>query len=181
MFGNLWILYLFLYFSCAEAHIWAWMLNMPHSPPKEGAKAIRENAPVAKPVTVRYWIQYMNIILLCTKIYFLKFKRMFLYKHMTIESLHKPMSRIFRKLQDFNLDQVWWEPHLFSRLCVNMTGPVDGVSPVIAILVCVCLSEGRATTVEGTPSVSADSAACLGSATAASPMDKRVRVHQQTY
>ncbi|XP_041671751.1 dickkopf-related protein 3-like isoform X1 [Cheilinus undulatus] len=33
------------------ARIWAWMLNMPHSPPKEGAKALRENASGAKPIT----------------------------------------------------------------------------------------------------------------------------------
>ncbi|XP_039870206.1 dickkopf-related protein 3-like [Simochromis diagramma] len=34
-----------------KARIWAWMLNMPHSPPKEGAKALRQSTPVAKPVT----------------------------------------------------------------------------------------------------------------------------------
>ncbi len=56
-----------------------------------------------------------------------------------------------------------------------MTGPVGGVSPVIDTLVFVFLYEGRATTVGGIPSVSADSAACLGSVTAASPTDKRVR------
>lgn len=56
-----------------------------------------------------------------------------------------------------------------------MTGPVGGVSPVIDTLVFVFLYEGRATTVGGMPSVSADSAACLGSATAAFPMDKKVR------
>ncbi|KAG8008765.1 Beta-tectorin [Nibea albiflora] len=48
MLGNLWMLCLCLCFSRAEARIWAWMLNMPHSPPKEGAKALRESAPLAK-------------------------------------------------------------------------------------------------------------------------------------
>lgn len=55
MLGNLWMLCLCLCFSAlAEASIWAWMLNMPHSPPKEGAKALRESAPVVKATTVRY-------------------------------------------------------------------------------------------------------------------------------
>lgn len=62
-----------------------------------------------------------------------------------------------------------------------MTGPVGEVSPVIDTLVFVFPYEGRATTVGGMPSVCADSAACLGSATAASPTDKRVRVQQQTH
>ena len=53
MLGNLWMLCLCLCSSWAEAHIWAWMLNMPHSPPKEGAKALREHVPVAKAPTVR--------------------------------------------------------------------------------------------------------------------------------
>lgn len=53
MLGNLWMLCLCLCSCWAEAHIWAWMLNMPHSPPKEGAKALREHTPVAKAPTVR--------------------------------------------------------------------------------------------------------------------------------
>nr|XP_023008392.1 dickkopf-related protein 3-like [Maylandia zebra] len=51
MFGNLWLVCLCLSFYGTEARIWAWMLNMPHSPPKEGAKALRQSTPVAKPVT----------------------------------------------------------------------------------------------------------------------------------
>lgn len=161
MLGNLWVLSMCLCFSCAEAHIWAWMLNMPHSPPKEGTKTPRESVTDAKPVAVRYWIKYMNILRLCTP--------------------QVCVSRIFQKLQDINLGHVWWKPHVFSRLYVNMTGPVDAVSPVIATLVCVCPYEERATTAGGTPSAYAGSAACLGSVTAASPMDKRVSVHGQTY
>lgn len=66
--------------------------------------------------------------------------------------------------------------HVFpSRLCVTMTGPVDVVSHAIDILVCAFPSEGRTTTVGGMPSVSVDSAACLGSATAAFPVDKKVK------
>ncbi|XP_019114793.2 dickkopf-related protein 3 isoform X1 [Larimichthys crocea] len=37
-----------LMYATVQARIWAWMLNMPHSPPKEGAKALRESAPLAK-------------------------------------------------------------------------------------------------------------------------------------
>lgn len=60
MLGNVWMLGLCLCVSWAEAHIWAWMLNMPHSPPKEGAKALRDSAPVAKATTVRvYWIMML--------------------------------------------------------------------------------------------------------------------------
>ena len=66
-------------------------------------------------------------------------------------------------------------PTLLFRLCATMTGPVGEVSPAIATLVFACPYEGRATTAGETPSVSADSAACLGNATAASPMDKKVR------
>ncbi|XP_029383680.1 dickkopf-related protein 3-like isoform X1 [Echeneis naucrates] len=51
MLGNLPMLCLCLCFSWAEARIWAWMLNMPHSPPKEGAKALRESSPVVKAAT----------------------------------------------------------------------------------------------------------------------------------
>lgn len=54
MSGNLWMISLCLCVSWADAHIWAWMLNMPHSPPKEGAKAFQEQAPVARAATVRY-------------------------------------------------------------------------------------------------------------------------------
>lgn len=59
---------------------------------------------------------------------------------------------------------------------MTMTGPVGVVSRAIATLACVFLFEGRATTVGGMRSASVDSAACLGNATAASPMDKRVSV-----
>lgn len=52
---------LFLCFSWTEARIWAWMLNMPHSPPKEGAKALRESAPDAKVLTVRIWTLWLII------------------------------------------------------------------------------------------------------------------------
>lgn len=89
MLGNLWMLSLFLCVSCAEAHIWAWMLNMPHSPPKEGTKALRENLPVAKPVTVSYSIQYINTI-----------------QYKTVASVLNPKCRYVRKLQDFHLGQV---------------------------------------------------------------------------
>lgn len=58
------MLCVFLCFAMAEARIWAWMLNMPHSPPKEGAKALKENTSGIKPVTVRN-----NKILCIKKIY----------------------------------------------------------------------------------------------------------------
>ncbi|XP_034426649.1 dickkopf-related protein 3-like isoform X2 [Hippoglossus hippoglossus] len=47
MSGNLWMLVLCLCVSWAEARIWAWMLNMPQSPPKDGA--LREGPHVSKP------------------------------------------------------------------------------------------------------------------------------------
>jgi len=50
---NLGMLCLCLCFCWTEARIWAWMLNMPHSPPKAGAKALRESTPVAKAAAVR--------------------------------------------------------------------------------------------------------------------------------
>lgn len=59
-----------------------------------------------------------------------------------------------------------------------MTGPVGVVSHVIDTLVCALLSEGRAATVAGMPSASVDSAACLGSATAAFPVDKKVQAQK---
>lgn len=59
-----------------------------------------------------------------------------------------------------------------------MTGPVGVVSHVIDTLVSAFLSEGRATTVGGMPSVSVDSAACLGNATAAFPADKKVETQK---
>uniref|UniRef100_A0A3B4AL65 Dickkopf N-terminal cysteine-rich domain-containing protein n=1 Tax=Periophthalmus magnuspinnatus TaxID=409849 RepID=A0A3B4AL65_9GOBI len=43
MFGN--IIYLLLCFTYTEARIWAWMLNMPHNPTKEGAKALMDPSP----------------------------------------------------------------------------------------------------------------------------------------
>lgn len=59
------MLCLCLCFSWTDAHIWAWMLNMPHSPPKEGPKALRDSTPVAKPSTVRYhWILCIIMMLL---------------------------------------------------------------------------------------------------------------------
>ncbi|XP_008312354.1 dickkopf-related protein 3-like isoform X3 [Cynoglossus semilaevis] len=52
MLGNLRMLCLCLCcISWAEGRIWAWMLNMPHSPPKEGAKAQRESTQVSKAAT----------------------------------------------------------------------------------------------------------------------------------
>lgn len=62
---------------------------------------------------------------------------------------------------------------------MTTTEPVGGASPVIGILVFVFLYAGRATTVAETPSVSADSAACSGSAIAAFPMDRKVRPQQE--
>lgn len=62
-----------------------------------------------------------------------------------------------------------------SRLSVTMTGPVGVDSHAIDTLVCAFPSEERATTVGGMPSVFVDSAACLGSATAAFPVDKKVK------
>lgn len=67
MFGNLWLVCLCLSFYGTEARIWAWMLNMPHSPPKEGAKALRQSTPVAKPVTVRCLKVAMIILFELTK------------------------------------------------------------------------------------------------------------------
>ncbi|KAK7919351.1 hypothetical protein WMY93_010635 [Mugilogobius chulae] len=49
MFGN--IVCLLLCFTYTEARIWAWMLNMPHNPTKEGAKALMDPAPAPKPTT----------------------------------------------------------------------------------------------------------------------------------
>ncbi|KAF7203985.1 dickkopf-related protein 3 isoform X2 [Nothobranchius furzeri] len=51
MMGKLNLFCLLLSFSYTEARIWAWMLNMPHTPPKEGAKALRENIPISKALT----------------------------------------------------------------------------------------------------------------------------------
>lgn len=39
--------------SWAEARIWAWMLNMPQSPPKDGPMALRVSVPIAKGPKVR--------------------------------------------------------------------------------------------------------------------------------
>ncbi|KAJ3607940.1 hypothetical protein NHX12_024991 [Muraenolepis orangiensis] len=36
-----------LWFPLSEARIWAWMLNMPHGPPKEGPMAQRDTAAAA--------------------------------------------------------------------------------------------------------------------------------------
>lgn len=62
-----------------------------------------------------------------------------------------------------------------------MTGRVGVVSPVIDTLGCAFLSEGRVTTVGGMPSVSVDSAACLGSATAAFPVAKKVKMQKPSW
>ncbi|XP_015243360.1 PREDICTED: dickkopf-related protein 3-like [Cyprinodon variegatus] len=51
MLGKSNLVLLFLWISGTDARIWAWMLNMPHSPPKEGPKALRESTPVAKAFT----------------------------------------------------------------------------------------------------------------------------------
>lgn len=59
-----------------------------------------------------------------------------------------------------------------------MTGPVGVASPVIDTLGCAFLSEGRVTIAGGMPSVSVDSAACLGSATAAFPVAKKVKMQK---
>lgn len=57
---------------------------------------------------------------------------------------------------------------------MTMTAPVVEASPVTVTLACVFLSVGRASTAGEMPSVSEDSAACLGSATGAFLRDKRV-------
>lgn len=57
---------------------------------------------------------------------------------------------------------------------------MDGVSGAIDTLVCVFLSEGRATTVGGMPSACVASAACSGSATAAFPVGRKVKTHNPT-
>ncbi|XP_007572021.1 dickkopf-related protein 3-like isoform X2 [Poecilia latipinna] len=51
MLGEMNLVLLLVCFSGADARIWAWMLNMPHGPPKDGAKVLRENSPVAKELT----------------------------------------------------------------------------------------------------------------------------------
>lgn len=61
MSGKVSLLCLCFCVSLAEAHIWAWMLNMPHRPPKDGAGPLREHPPVARAATVRcYWILTHN-------------------------------------------------------------------------------------------------------------------------
>lgn len=61
MLGKPNLVLLFLWISGTDAHIWAWMLNMPHSPPKEGPKALRESTPVAKALTVRICMLFLNL------------------------------------------------------------------------------------------------------------------------
>lgn len=57
MSGKVSVLCLCFCVSLAEAHIWAWMLNMPHRPPKDGSGSLGEHPPVARAATVRcYWI-----------------------------------------------------------------------------------------------------------------------------
>ncbi|XP_005794774.1 dickkopf-related protein 3-like isoform X3 [Xiphophorus maculatus] len=51
MLGEMNLVLLFVCFSGTDARIWAWMLNMPHGPPKDGAKPLGENSPVAKALT----------------------------------------------------------------------------------------------------------------------------------
>uniref|UniRef100_A0A8C8JL39 Dickkopf N-terminal cysteine-rich domain-containing protein n=1 Tax=Oncorhynchus tshawytscha TaxID=74940 RepID=A0A8C8JL39_ONCTS len=41
----LWLLSLWLCMPLAQGRIWAWMLNMPHSPPKKGPMALMESTP----------------------------------------------------------------------------------------------------------------------------------------
>lgn len=60
-----------------------------------------------------------------------------------------------------------------------MTGHVGVVSPVTGILVCVCPYGGRASTVGETPSASVASVVCLGSAIAAFPTVRKVRVQKR--
>ncbi|XP_054860663.1 dickkopf-related protein 3-like isoform X2 [Amphiprion ocellaris] len=50
MSRNLQLLCLCLFFCWTEARIWAWMLNMPHSPPREGGRTLRES-PAVTPLT----------------------------------------------------------------------------------------------------------------------------------
>ncbi|XP_056898932.1 dickkopf-related protein 3-like [Takifugu flavidus] len=51
MSGKRSLLFLCFCVSVAEAHIWAWMLNMPHRPPKDGVRSPREHPPVARAAT----------------------------------------------------------------------------------------------------------------------------------
>ncbi|CAL8304994.1 unnamed protein product [Lota lota] len=41
---SLWLACFCLWFSLAQARIWAWLLNMPYSPPKDGPSAQRDIA-----------------------------------------------------------------------------------------------------------------------------------------
>ncbi|XP_014014164.1 dickkopf-related protein 3 [Salmo salar] len=41
----LWLLSLWLCMPLAQGRIWAWMLNMPHSPPKKGPMALMDSTP----------------------------------------------------------------------------------------------------------------------------------------
>lgn len=54
MSGKLSMFCLCFCLSLAEAHIWAWMLNMPHRPLKEGVRTPRDHPTVARAATVRH-------------------------------------------------------------------------------------------------------------------------------
>lgn len=54
MSGKVWILCLCFCVSVAEAHIWAWMLNMPHRPLKDGVRTLRDHPAAARAATVRH-------------------------------------------------------------------------------------------------------------------------------
>ncbi|XP_062331070.1 dickkopf-related protein 3-like [Osmerus eperlanus] len=47
MSRTLFFLCLFVCMLRAQARIWAWMLNMPHGPPKEGSIPLRDSTPFA--------------------------------------------------------------------------------------------------------------------------------------
>lgn len=151
MFFNLWTLCLCLCFYLAEARIWAWMLNMPHSPPKAGGRTLRESSPAAKAAAVSHsgTKRARDASLLLTSCFVLH-----QFQHPPCRFLPRPRA--------------------------TTTGPVDGVSPAIGTLASASPCEGRASTAGGTPSASADSAACSASVTAASPTDKKVRGHLET-
>lgn len=158
MSGKLSLLFLCFCVSVAEAHIWAWMLNMPHRPPKDGVRSPREHPPVARAATVRHhWILTHNC-----------------------EASRENGRKIADSPHFTTGTSLRFSIFFLSRLCVTRKGPVDGVSRVIDTLVCVFLSEGRATTVGGMPSACVASAACSGSATAAFPVDRKVKTHNPT-
>lgn len=160
MSGKVSLLCLCFCVSLAEAHIWAWMLNMPHRPPKDGAGSLREHPPVARAATVRcYWILNHN----CDA------------SEKRKDNKKTSLLRCYMDSQTVCIGLIF---DLFpSRLCVTTKGPAGGVSRAIDTSACAFLSEGRATTVGGMPSACVASAACSGSATAAFPADRKVKTH----